>query len=163
MLLNKLIMLKYSKIIFLFLFINIISSCINKKIINGQLPEKSLIKTLKVGKDKKDLVISILGSPTFRGQLNDNSIYYAEVISEQFAFLDPDIKNQNVIQLEFDKDNVLKNVYLFGVSDKNEIVMSQRKTETFGREITFLEQIISNIGLPGLGRGPIIGSGKADK
>ena len=163
MLLNKLIMLKYSKIIFLFLFINIISSCINKKIINGQLPEKSLIKTLKVGKDKKDLVISILGSPTFHGQLNDNSIYYAEVVSEQFAFLDPDIKNQNVIQLEFDKDNILKNVYLFGVSDKNEIVMSQRKTETFGREITFLEQIISNIGLPGLGRGPIIGSGKADK
>ena len=163
MLLNKLIMLKYSKIIFLFLLINIISSCINKKIINGQLPEKSLIKTLKVGEDKKDLVISILGSPTFHGQLNDNSIYYAEVISEQFAFLDPDIKNQNVIQLEFDKDNVLKNVYLFGVSDKNEIVMSQRKTETFGREITFLEQIISNIGLPGLGRGPIIGSGKADK
>lgn len=156
-------MLKYSKIIFLFLLINIISSCINKKIINGQLPEKSLIKTLKVGEDKKDLVISILGSPTFHGQLNDNSIYYAEVISEQFAFLDPDIKNQNVIQLEFDKDNVLKNVYLFGVSDKNEIVMSQRKTETFGREITFLEQIISNIGLPGLGRGPIIGSGKADK
>ena len=163
MLLNKLIMLKYSKIIFLFLFINIISSCINKKIINGQLPEKSLIKTLKVGKDKKDLVVSILGSPTFQGQLNDNSIYYAEVVSEQFAFLDPDIKNQNVIQLEFDKDNILKNVYLFGVSDKNEIVMSQRKTETFGREISFLEQIISNIGLPGLGRGPISGSGKADK
>ena len=163
MLLNKFIMLKYSKIIFLFLFINIISSCINKKIINGQLPEKSLIKTLKVGKDKKDLVISVLGSPTFHGQLNDNSIYYAEVISEQFAFLDPDIKNQNVIQLEFDKDNILKNVYLFGVSDKNEIVMSQRNTETFGREISFLEQIISNIGLPGLGRGPIIGSGKADK
>ena len=163
MLLNKLIMFKYSKIIFLFLFINIISSCINKKIINGQLPEKSLIKTLKVGKDKKDLVISVLGSPTFHGQLNDNSIYYAEVISEQFAFLDPDIKNQNVIQLEFDKDNILKNVYLFGVSDKNEIVMSQRNTETFGREISFLEQIISNIGLPGLGRGPIIGSGKADK
>ena len=75
-------MFKYSKIIFLFLFINIISSCINKKIINGQLPEKSLIKTLKVGKDKKDLVISILGSPTFQGQLNDNSIYYAEVVSE---------------------------------------------------------------------------------
>ena len=156
-------MFKYSKIIFLFLFINIISSCINKKIINGQLPEKSLIKTLKVGKDKKDLVISVLGSPTFHGQLNDNSIYYAEVVSEQFAFLDPDIKNQNVIQLEFDKDNILKNVYLFGVSDKNEIVMSQRNTETFGREISFLEQIISNIGLPGLGRGPIIGSGKADK
>ena len=41
--------------------------------------------------------------------------------------------------------------------------MSQRNTETFGREISFLEQIISNIGLPGLGRGPIIGSGKADK
>ena len=163
MLLNKLIMFKYSKIIFLFLFINIISSCINKKIINGQLPEKSLIKTLKVGKDKKDLIISILGSPTFHGQLNDNSIYYAEVISEQFAFLDPDIKNQNVIQLEFDKDNILKNVYLFGVSDKNEIVMSQKNTETFGKEISFLEQIISNIGLPGLGRGPIIGSGKADK
>ena len=54
-----------------------------------------------------------------------------------------DIKNQNVIQLEFDKDNVLKNVYLFGVSDKNEIVMSQKDTETFGKEISFFEQIIS--------------------
>ena len=65
--------------------------------------------------------------------------------------------------MEFDKENILKNVYLFEVSDKNKIVMSERDTETFGREISFLEQIISNIGLPGLGRGPIIGSGKADK
>ncbi len=156
-------MSKRLKIIFLLVLINIISSCVTKKIVNGQLPDKSLIKTLKVGSDNKTLVVSILGSPAFHGELNDNSIYYAEITSEQFAFLDPNIKNQNVIQLEFDKSNILKNIYLFEKSDSKQIVMSQNETETYGKEISFLEQILSNIGLPGLGQGPIIGSGKADK
>ena len=156
-------MSKRLKIIFLLVLINIISSCVTKKIVNGQLPDKNLLKTLKVGTDNKTLVVSVLGSPTFHGELSDNSIYYAEVTSEQFAFLDPNIKNQNVIQLEFDKNNILKDIYLFEKSDSRQFTMSQNETETYGKEISFLEQIISNIGLPGLGQGPIIGSGKADK
>ena len=40
--------------------------------------------------------------------------------------------------------------------------MSKNSTVTSGRKITFLEQLISNIGVPGMGRGgPIIGSGRA--
>ena len=57
----------------------------------------------------------------------------------------------------------LKDIYLFEKSDSRQFTMSQNETETYGKEISFLEQIISNIGLPGLGQGPIIGSGKADK
>lgn len=153
---------KITKLIILLVFINLISSCFNKKIINGQLPDVDLLKTLNIGYDKKNFVISILGSPSFHGQLDDNSIYYAEVISEQFAFMDPDVKNQNVIQLEFDQNNILTDVFFFDKENKKDIAMSENYTETFGKKITFLEQILSNIGLPGLGRGPIIGSGKAD-
>ena len=40
--------------------------------------------------------------------------------------------------------------------------MSAKTTKTAGKKIGFFEQLISNIGVPGMGRGgPVIGSGRA--
>ena len=133
----------------------------NKKVVNGQLPDAELLSTLKIGKDKKNLIIKLLGSPSFKGDLGDNSIYYYTSVQKSVAFLKPRLIDQKVLQLEFNKTNVLENVYLFSKDDGNEIKMSANSTKTSGKKIGLLEQIINNIGLPGMGRsGPIIGSGR---
>ena len=40
--------------------------------------------------------------------------------------------------------------------------MSDIETKTTGKKIGIIEQLLGNLGVPGLGRGPIIGSGRAD-
>ena len=137
-------------------------SCVYQKVVNGQLPNVDLVKSLEIGKDKKKTVINILGSPSFIGEYNDNSIYYAKIDSKQIAFLKPDVINQNVLQIEFDSNNTLKNIYLFNKDDGVEVSMSDLETKTTGKKIGIIEQLLGNLGVPGLGRGPIIGSGRAD-
>lgn len=148
---------------FLIIYILIVNqSCVYKKVVNGQLPNVDLVKSLEVGKDKKKTVINILGSPSFIGEYNDNSIYYAKIDSKQIAFLKPDIVNQNILQIEFDNNNTLKNIYLFNKDDGEDVSMSDLETKTTGKKIGIIEQLLGNLGVPGLGRGPIIGSGRAD-
>ena len=150
--------LKFS--LFLILVTN--SSCVYKIIVNGQLPNIDLVKSLEIDKDKKKTVINILGSPSFFGEYEDNSIYYAKIDSRQVAFLKPDVVNQNILQLKFDKNNTLKKIYLYNKKDGFKVAMSNLETKTTGKKIGFFEQLLGNLGVPGVGKGPIIGSGRAD-
>ena len=146
-------------IIILNLFI-IITSCVNKKIVNGQLPDGEMLSKLRLNEDNKQVIDQLLGSPSFKGEFGDNSYYYFSTISDKIAFLEPDLIEQKIIQLKFDDKNILSKVYLFEENDSKEILMSSNFTKTTGREISILEQMISNFGL-GMGtKGPILGSGR---
>ncbi len=131
----------------------------NRKIVNGQLPDPDLISTLKIGKDKKKLISKILGSPSFQGEFGDNSYYYVSSVTDQIAFLDPELLDQKIIHLKFNKLDILENVYFYQSNDAKEVSMSDNSTKTTGRKVGFFEQLISNFGLPGT-KGPIIGSGR---
>ena len=62
---------------------------------------------LKVGIDSKKTTTKILGEPTFRGVLGDNSFYYVGTVNSKLAFLDPKLNSQFILELNFDKDNKL--------------------------------------------------------
>ena len=136
-------------------------SCVNKKLVNGQLPSAETLSTLKIGSDNKNLVKKILGHPSFEDNVGDNSIYYILSIREQLAFLDPELIDQKILQLRFNESNILQNIYFYNKDDAKKVAMSSNFTKTTGRKIGFLEQLISNFGVPGLGGSrQIIGSGK---
>ena len=146
-------------IIILNLFI-IITSCVNKKIVNGQLPDGEMLSKLRLNEDNKQVIDQLLGSPSFKGEFGDNSYYYFSTISDKIAFLETDLIEQKIIQLKFDDKNILSKVYLFEKNDSKEILMSSNFTKTTGREISILEQMISNFGLGMGAKGPILGSGR---
>mgnify|MGYP001303664180 FL=1 len=150
--------MKTKTVFFIILFL--LNSCANKKIISGQVPDPLLLSTLKIGIDNKDMIENILGSPSFKGNLGDNSFYYVGSLSKKIAFLDPKLINQKVIQLEFDKLNKLKNVYFYDTSDKNKIEMSDRTTDVSARKIGLLEQIFSGMGFKGTSGTILQGSGR---
>ena len=150
------------KLILIFLTFSLNISCVNTKVVNGQLPDANILTALKIGEDRKKLVKKMLGYPSFEGDLGDNSLYYVFTVKQKFAFLEPRVLDHKVLQLKFSKDNTLKNINLYQENDLQQVEMSKNFTVTSGKKITFLEQLISNIGVPGMGRGgPIIGSGRA--
>ena len=156
----------FSKIVYNFLFTLLIlfslNSCISQKLVHGNLPDAQLVSILKVGIDSKKSTTEILGEPTFRGVLGDNSFYYVGTVNSKLAFLDPKLDTQFILELNFDKNNKLKKLYLYDENESKDVSMSSLETKHSGKKLTFLQQIFGNIGVGGMGRGTIIGSGKAD-
>ncbi len=141
----------------------LLTSCISKKYINGNLPDADTLSILKVGKDDKNSVSQILGEPSFKGSLGDNSYYYMGALKSKIAFLKSNIEEQYVLELKFNKNDKLKNIFFYDKSSAAEIAMSSLETRSGGSKQTLLQQLLGNFGVPGMKRGgPIIGSGKAD-
>ena len=145
------------------LFSIILSSCISKKIINGNLPDADTISLLKIGQDDKNSVSKILGEPSFKGSLGDNAYYYVGSLKSKIAFLKSNVREQYILELKFSKSNKLKNIYFYDKSLSTDVAMSSLETKTDGAKQSFFQQILGNFGVPGMKRGgPILGSGKAD-
>ena len=140
----------------------LLNSCVSQKLIHGNLPNAELVSILKVGIDNKKTTTKILGEPTFKGVLGDNSFYYVGMVNSKLAFLDPKLDSQFILELNFDKNNKLKKLYLYDEKESIDISMSSLETIHSGKKLTFLQQIFGNIGVGSMGRGTIIGSGKAD-
>ena len=139
-----------------------LNSCISQKLVHGNLPDAQLVSILKVGIDSKKTTTQILGEPSFRGVLGDNSFYYVGTVNSKLSFLNPKLDSQFVLELNFDKNNKLKKLYLYDEKETIDVSMSSLETKHSGKKLTFLQQILGNIGVGGMGRGTIIGSGKAD-
>ena len=139
-----------------------LNSCISQKLVHGNLPDAELVSILKVGIDSKKTTSQILGEPSFKGVLGDNSFYYVGTVNSKLAFLDPKLNSQFILELNFDKNNKLKKLYLYDENESKDISMSNLETKHSGKKLTFLQQIFGNIGVGSMGRGTIIGSGKAD-
>ena len=156
----------FLKLVYNFLFTLLmlfsLNSCVSQKLVHGNLPDAQLVSILKVGIDSKKSTTQILGEPTFRGVLGDNSFYYVGTVNSKLAFLDPKLDDQFILELNFDKNNKLKTLYLYDENESIDVSMSSLETKHSGKKLTFLQQIFGNIGVGGMGRGTIIGSGKAD-
>jgi outer membrane protein assembly factor BamE (lipoprotein component of BamABCDE complex) len=148
--------------LFTLLILFSLNSCVSQKLVHGNLPDAQLVSLLKVGIDSKKSTTQILGEPTFRGVLGDNSFYYVGTVNSKLAFLDPKLDDQFILELNFDKNNKLKTLYLYDENETIDVSMSSLETKHSGKKLTFLQQIFGNIGVGGMGRGTIIGSGKAD-
>ncbi len=149
------------KFFILFFSILAIFSC-SKKSIHGNLPDANIVSLLNIKKDNKENVIKILGQPTFEGTLGDNSFYYVGTVSSKTAFLDPKLEEQYILELNFDKSNILRKIYIYDENQTIDVAMSSLETKTKGQKISFFKQLMGNLGVPMGGKGPYIGSGKAD-
>ena len=148
--------------LFTLLMLFSLNSCISQKLVHGNLPDAQLVSLLKVGIDSKKSTTQILGEPTFKGVLGDNSFYYVGTVNSKLAFLDPKLDTQFILEINFDKNNKLKKLFLYDEDESINVSMSSLETKHSGKKLTFLQQIFGNIGVGGMGRGTIIGSGKAD-
>ena len=81
------------KNIYLIISLIFIISCSGKQIVSGNLPDLERVSLLTIGKDTKKSVISLLGSPSFKGTLGDDSYYYIGTLSSKLAFLKQKQKN----------------------------------------------------------------------
>src|SRR5215467_824963 len=87
----------------------------------GNLPDPDKLATIRPGATTKDEVVKILGTPSSIGVFSDKNWYYISRRTEQLAFFDPDVLDQQVFVVNFDDRGVVRGVDHKNLKDGREI------------------------------------------
>jgi outer membrane protein assembly factor BamE (lipoprotein component of BamABCDE complex) len=113
----------------------------------GNLPNPDKLAEIHAGTTTKDEVAKILGTPSSASIFNnDKSWFYISRRTSQTAFFEPDVLDQQVYIVDFDDNGVVKAVEHKMLEDGKQISPVARATPAPGRELSFLEQLIGNLG-----------------
>jgi len=112
----------------------------------GNLPEPENLAQIHPGTTTREQVAKILGTPSSTGVFNDKNWYYISRRTKQVAFFDPDVLDQQVYIVNFDATGVVRGVDHKDLKDGRDIEPAPGATPAPGRELTFLEQVLGNIG-----------------
>jgi len=112
----------------------------------GNLPEPDKLAVIRPGATTRDEVTKILGTPSSTSIFNEKTWYYISRRTKQVAFFDADVTDQQVYIVNFDERGVVKAVDHRNLKDARDIEPAPGATPAPGRELTFLEQIIGNVG-----------------
>jgi outer membrane protein assembly factor BamE (lipoprotein component of BamABCDE complex) len=112
----------------------------------GNLPDPVKLAEIQPGVTTKDGISQLLGTPSSVSTFNDKTWYYISRRTEQVAFFDPSVLDQEVVMVAFDDNGVVRDVGRRTLADGRAIAPSDRETPAPGHELTFLEQLIGNVG-----------------
>ena len=123
-----------------------LAACVPSVDQRGNLPEPEKIGQIHPGTTTRDQVAKILGTPSSTGIFDDKRWYYISRKTKQVAFFDPDVMDQQVYIVNFDAKGVVRAVDHKDLKDGREIEPVPGATPAPGRELTFVEQVLGNIG-----------------
>jgi outer membrane protein assembly factor BamE (lipoprotein component of BamABCDE complex) len=112
----------------------------------GNLPEPEKLAQIQPGTTTREQVVKILGTPSSTGVFDDKNWYYISRRIKQVSFFDPDVLDQQVYIVNFDAAGVVRGVDHKDLKDGQDIEPAPGATPAPGRELTFLEQVLGNIG-----------------
>ena len=122
------------------------AGCAERVATRGSLPPADAVDSLQVGVQTKDQVVQLLGSPSNVGTFSDNTWYYIGAKLEQAAFFRPSPLEQQVLQIKFDDNGVVREVRKLGLDDAQQVALNSNETPTAGKELGFFEQLFGNVG-----------------
>ena len=122
------------------------SGCGSRIATRGNEVSAEQISTLEVGYHDRQQIFSMFGSPSSTSSFGDETWYYIFEKDESVAFLEPEVKERTVLALQFDDGGKLANIKTTGLDGAQKVTPVERKTATAGNKLSFIEQMIANIG-----------------
>ncbi len=124
----------------------IISACAPIEKVSGYVPLESELKKLQIGVSTKAYVVKILGEPLSYRVDASETIFYIQQKVETVAFLKPRIKKREIVELKFDKSNILSSIETSVDSVSKPFDLEEKIVISEGRQLTFWQQMFGNIG-----------------
>ncbi len=113
---------------------------------HGNLVPQEKLAEIRPGATTKDEVQRILGTPSTLSTFNDKSWFYVSRRTSQVAFFAPKTEDQEALAIDFDPSGVVSGVRQFDMRDSQPVEHVARQTPSVGKELSFVEQLIGNIG-----------------
>jgi outer membrane protein assembly factor BamE (lipoprotein component of BamABCDE complex) len=112
----------------------------------GNVPDPDQVVQINPGIDDKNRVGQLLGSPSSVSAFQDRTWYYISRRTEQTAFFDPEVVEQEVLAIVFDSQNIVQDMKIYGLENGRLVQMVDRITPTHGNDLTIVEQVLGNLG-----------------
>lgn len=123
-----------------------VSGCASRVESRGISLTDTQIASVEPGSSNRDDVLSALGSPSNASSFGGETWYYFYEKDESFAFFETEAKERQVLALSFDESGKLMEKKVIGLDEAQAVAPIERKTPTAGNKMSFIEQMIANIG-----------------
>lgn len=130
-----------------------LGGCTVSEDLRGNLPDPDKLAEIHPGSTTKEQVVKIIGSPSSASTFDDDVWYYISRKVKQVAFFSPTVLDQQVFIVDFDDKGVVKDVGHKSMADAQSVSPAPGATPAPGRELSFMEQLIGNVGRFGGGGG----------
>jgi outer membrane protein assembly factor BamE (lipoprotein component of BamABCDE complex) len=113
---------------------------------HGYAPDDALLADIAVGQDTRGSVRRKIGRPSNSGVFNDDGWYYVSTTVERYTYHAPKVADRRVVAVEFDENDLVAAVDVYGLEDGRVIDLQTRTTPTHGRKLTIVQQLLGNLG-----------------
>lgn len=124
----------------------LLAACSPNTAVRGSLPQEDQVSVIRPGVHGREDVRSILGSPSVISTFEEDTWYYIGRRTEQYAFFEREIIEQQVLIVRFGSDGNVERISRLDRSNGREVALVERETPSAGRELGVLEQILGNVG-----------------
>lgn len=125
-----------------------LAACAPRQDYRGVVLDEDKLSQVALGQSSEAQVGALLGSPSTISTFTEwgTTYYYISSETEAVAFLAPELIDQQVVAISFDKDGKVQAIKRYGMKDGKQIAFVDRETPTRGKEMTVLEQLFGNLG-----------------
>lgn len=123
-----------------------LAACSTQIATHGNLVDPDALAKIEPGKSDQAQVLSLLGSPSTRGNFGEPTWYYIGQKTERQAFYRPETIERKVVYIDFDPAGRVKSIGSLNLADGTKVAFVTRETPTAGQRITLIKQLIGNIG-----------------
>lgn len=106
-----------------------LGACSPRVDIRGNAAEQEDMIRIRQGITAASDVRRVLGPPSTVSAFDDKTWYYISKREETVAFLAPAVKSQQVIELQFDDKQVVKQIRTYGLNDARKVARVSRTTK----------------------------------
>ena len=124
----------------------IMPGCASQVDSRGNSPDPKLVISIKPGVHKRQDVERRLGAPSTITAFDNEVWYYISGRIKSVAFFKPKLMKRKILTIKFDKNGIVQKIYETDTTKQKEILFVERETPTKGKELTFIQQIIGNVG-----------------
>ena len=121
--------------------------------VRGHVPDEDSLSKIQVGLQKKSDVADLLGTPSSTAPFGDETWLYISRKTSTTAFFAPKILEQHVVAIVFDGTGTVADIRRLDMADGKVVRHVARVTPSPGKELSFLEQLIGNVGRFNSGKG----------
>lgn len=113
---------------------------------HGYVPAEDELAQVVVGKDTRETVAQKIGRPSAQGLLNDVGWFYVQSRFKHLGPKEPEEIDRQVLAITFTEGGTVENIARYGLEDGRVVEISRRVTETNIKGISFIRQLMGNIG-----------------
>ncbi len=124
-----------------------VCGCAPQRDNNGNIPLPEVVEAIEPGKHTRAQIATMLGSPSTQSTFQQDQIwYYMGKRTESLAFFTPKVLEHKVVEIRFDSQGIVKEVEQHDATTAEKILLVERTTPTKGNELTFIDQLVGNLG-----------------